>query len=123
MFSGDKQVLSYAHGLAVIRIGFGLYFVSQVIAKIMGNWLTSPNPLSNGFIGPALQNNTAQNFYRPFLEGVVQPNMLLFSQLVTLGELFVAISLTFGLFTRLGGVVGMLLNLNYMLLKGLASNA
>src|SRR3954447_22416916 len=116
-------MLSYAHGLALLRIGFGLYFLSQIYAKVTGGWLSSADPLMRGFIGPSLQNNTAQNFYRPFLENVVQPNALLFSQLVTLGELVVTISLTLGLFTRLGGGLGMWLNLNYMLMKGLANNA
>jgi hypothetical protein len=46
-----------------------------------------------GFIGPALERNMAEGFYRPFLETVVQPNGLLVSQLVVLGEVAVGLSL------------------------------
>jgi len=124
MFGNDHPgVLSYGRGLALLRIGFGLYFLSQVIAKLMANWLGSPEPMLRSGVTAALQNNTAEAIYRPFLEGVVQPNALLFSQLVTLGELAVGISLTLGLFTGLGGVIGAWLNLNYMLMKGLTNNA
>ncbi len=124
MFRGDdERLLGYGQGMALIRIGFGLYFLSQAFAKITGHWLSTADPLLNGFIGPSLKNNTAQGFYRPFLENVVQPNGLLFSQLVTLAELAVAISLILGLFTRFGGLLGAWLNLNYMLMKGLANNA
>ena len=124
MFGRDNpRRLDYAHGLALIRIGFGLYVLSQVLAKLMANWLGSAEPMLRSGVTAALQNNTAEAIYRPFLEGVVQPNALLFSQLVTIGELVVAVSLTLGLFTRLGGILGMWLNLNYMLMKGLANNA
>lgn len=123
MFSGaDPRRLDYVHGLALIRIGFGLYFLSQAYAKLTGGWLATADPLTR-FIGPFLQNNTTQDFYRPFLENVVLPNALLISQLVTIGECGVALSLTLGLFTRLGGMVGMWLNLNYMLMKGLLNGA
>ena len=53
----------------------------------------------------------------------VQPNVLLFSQLVNIGEWAVGLLLLFGLLTRLGAIVGLWLNLNYMLMKGLLNNA
>jgi uncharacterized membrane protein YphA (DoxX/SURF4 family) len=116
------MVLSYGQGIALLRIGFGAYLLSQGVDKLTKNWLTDPGPMSQ-FVGNAVQRGTAEVFYRPFLEGVVLPNGLLFSQLVTLGELAVGISLLLGLFTRVGGLGTAFLVLNYMLLKGLVNNS
>src|SRR5207253_11034456 len=91
--------------------------------KISKGWLSSPQPLLDGFITPSLQRGTAEGFYRPFLENVVVPDGALFSQLVAAGELLVAISLILGLLTRVSTLGIVLLNTDYMLMKGLASNA
>ena len=113
---------SCMHGLALLRIGFGLYFLSTAIDKVSKGWLTDPGPMSQFITGP-LQRGQAEAFYRPFLEGVVLPNALMFSQMVALGELLVGISLTLGLFTVLGSLGSALLVVNYMLMKGMLNNA
>jgi uncharacterized membrane protein YphA (DoxX/SURF4 family) len=115
--------LGYAPGVALLRIGFGLYFLSQGIDKLSKGWLESPKTLLEVYIIPNLQRGNTEAFYRPFLENVVQPNGLLFSQLVTLGELAVGLSLVLGLLTRLGALGSAFLVLNYMLMKGLLNNA
>ncbi|MBX5492326.1 MAG: DoxX family protein [Chloroflexi bacterium] len=116
-------MLGYGEGLALLRMGFGLYFLSNAISKITAGWLATGDPMMRAFIGPALQNNTAEGFYRPFLEGTVAPAAGTFAQLVVWGELLVAVSLILGLFTRLGALGTMFLVLNYMLMKGLLNNA
>jgi thiosulfate dehydrogenase [quinone] large subunit len=112
--------LTSAQSLAVIRIGLGLYFLSFATQKLGGGYLSS-----GAGLGRQLQQglSNSQNFYAPFLAGVVIPNGDFFARLVTLGELFVALTMIFGVLTRAGGLVGMFLNLNYMLMKGLASSA
>jgi uncharacterized membrane protein YphA (DoxX/SURF4 family) len=113
--------LSFGQGLALLRIGFGLYFLSQAIDKIKNNWVSDPAPMTQ-FVGGAVQRGTPELFYRPFLEEVVLPNALLFAQLVTSSELLVGISLVLGLLTRVGALGGAFLVLNYMLTKGLINN-
>jgi thiosulfate dehydrogenase [quinone] large subunit len=110
--------LTSAECLAVIRIGLGLYFLSFAYQKLAGNYLAS-----GAGLGRQLQQGLegSQGFYQPFLSGLVIPNADTFSRLVTLGELCVAVSMILGLLTRAGGIVGILLNLNYMLNKGLLS--
>ena len=108
-------------GLALIRIGFGLYFLANAIDKLIKGWLADPGPISQFIAGP-LQRGQTEVFYRPFLEGVVLPNAVLFSRLVALGELLVGLSLILGLFTVLGSLGSAYLVLNYMLLKGLINN-
>ncbi len=108
--------MTAAQCLAVIRIGLGLYFLSFAIQKLTGNYLST-----GAGLGRQLQQGLpgSQGFYQPFLSSVVIPNADLFARLVALGELCVAVSMILGLLTRAGGIVAILLNLNYMLMKGL----
>ena len=123
------MVISAAKALALCRIGFGLYYLSYAWDKTSKNWLVDAAPMGTFLFGnPNAQPPSrgvvagAEGFYRGFLESAVQPNPLLFSQLVTIGEWVAAILLTLGLLTRLGALIGIWLNLNYMLMKGLVSN-
>ena len=121
--------ITSAQTLALCRIGFGLYFISYAWDKTRNNWLASGAPMA-GFLfgnpnaspptGGVVANSTP--FYADFLRSVVQPNPLPFSQLVTVGEWAAGILLVLGLLTRLGSLVGLWLNLNYVLMKGLAAN-
>ena len=120
--------ITAAQALALCRMGFGLYFLAQAWDKTAKGWLTSGAPLASGLFGnPAAQPPTrgfaanAEPFYRQFLESTVQPNALLFSQLVTIGEWAAGLLLVLGLLTRLGSLVSIWLVLNYMLMKGLPS--
>ena len=117
--------VSAGRGLALLRMAFGLYFVSYALDKTMNGWLGSAGPMTNFLFGNpnatpptrgAVANSTP--FYADFLTNVVQPNAGLFSQLVTIGEWVAGI----GLLTRLGSIVGIILNLNYIFMKGLPAN-
>jgi uncharacterized membrane protein YphA (DoxX/SURF4 family) len=116
------MVLDPGRALALIRIAFGGYFLVQGMSKIQGGWLSSADPLIRTFIAPAIERNTAEGFYRPFLENVVQPNGALFGQIIPIAEVCVGLSLVLGLLVRPSCIVAMFLNLNYMLMKGLANN-
>ena len=121
--------VSAGHGLALLRMAFGLYMISYALDKTMNGWLGSAGPLTNLLFGNpnatpptrgAVVNSTP--FYADFLTNVVQPNPLLFSQLVVIGEWVCGILLLLGLLTRFGAITGIILNLNYMFMKGLAAN-
>jgi thiosulfate dehydrogenase [quinone] large subunit len=121
--------VSAGHGLALCRMAFGLYFISYAFDKTTREWLTSAAPMSMFLFGnPAANPPTrgvipnATPFYADFLTSVVQPNALLFSQLVTIGEWVAGILLLLGLLTRLGSIVGIILNVNYMFMKGVLAN-
>ena len=117
------MALTYGQGVALLRIAFGFYFLTQAVLKLTTGWMDSPKTMLDQYIVPLTQRGATDPFYRPFLEGVVQPNALLFSQLVTIGELLVAISLILGLFTRLGSLGVIFLCLNYWFMKGTLNNA
>lgn len=57
--------------------------------------------------------------YGNFLRAVVRPNAILFGWFTTFTEVFVGLSLFFGVFTRLGALVGTLWSLNLFI--GLAA--
>lgn len=57
-------------------------------------------------------------WYAGFLEGVVVPNYRVFGWLVLLGELAAGIFLLLGLFTNVGAVISIVMNLNYYLAAG-----
>ena len=59
-------------------------------------------------------DHAALGIYGDVIENVVLPNFTLFAWLVFLTELFVGLSLLFGLFTRVGAFVGVLLSLNLL---------
>lgn len=102
--------------LALLRIYVGGVF-------LMAGWPKVTR--EGGFGGPlrgfvervGLENGHA--FYRPFLEGVVLPNVELFTVLVVAGEVLVALSLISGTATRVGASIAALMTANYMFTKGL----
>jgi thiosulfate dehydrogenase [quinone] large subunit len=112
--------LPMGYGLALIRAGAGAYFLSTGYGKLTGNWLNDGQPLTRMLRG-ALPRATP--WYGAFLRGTVLPHAALFARLTTLAELVVGITLLLGLFTQAGAILGVFLNLNYMLMKGLASGA
>jgi thiosulfate dehydrogenase [quinone] large subunit len=109
-----------AHGLALIRAGFGVYLLVSALRKTTTGWLTDGEQLTQ-FVERNLEGAAAG--YGAFLESVVLPNAGIFAQLVVLGEWVAGLSLLFGLLTRMGSLAGMWLLLNFMLAKGLLNDA
>ncbi len=115
--------LDYSQALALLRIGFGGYFLTEGIDKLNKGWLTGGHELLARLTGPqgSLTRGTVEPIYRPFLEQVVVPHASLFSWLIVFGEMTVGLLLVLGLLTRAAAIGGAWLNLNYMLMKGLAN--
>lgn len=61
-------------------------------------------------------------WYASFLQGVVLPNVWLWSHLVTLGELAVGLGLIVGLFTGVAAFFGGFMNLNFLLAGTVSTN-
>jgi len=105
-----------ARGLALLRIGLGVEFGIWASAKTQEGWLQDGSVLAQVLSGYLPQ---AQPAYARFLESVVLPNVDFFARLVTVGEWAAAVTLTLGLYTRAGSLVGMWLVVNFMLMRGL----
>lgn len=105
----------YLWPVAILRILSG-----HMWARTSLFWLRAEDraaSLSNQ-VAPLLESGRPTSWYQPFIEHVVLPNSEIFAVLVTAGEAGVAISLLFGVATRFGAAVAMLLATNYALLYG-----
>ena len=61
-----KRLLSSGHGLALLRIAFGVYFLSSAYEKTAHHWLSDGQPLAKT-LRQALSRS--QPGYRHFLRG------------------------------------------------------
>ena len=107
-----------AEWLAILRIGLGLWWLESVRHKNL------PDFLRGGAMG-WVESLTKDHPIPPFARMVQRVSLatprrrVVTSWLVVIGEFSVGISITLGLFTYVGLIVGMFLNLNYLLLAGL----
>jgi uncharacterized membrane protein YphA (DoxX/SURF4 family) len=108
---------AYGGWLAVVRILTGAIWLIHGIPKFLNSGEFMP---PDGFIVNYVQQGVSRTAgpYHDFLVNVVQPNIGIFAELVRLGEVCVGISLLFGALTRLGGLFGIVLTLNYMAARG-----
>lgn len=100
--------------MVILRVYLGIVFLLAVWSKFGGD---------PGFASrlPIILERMAENshgFYRSFLTAAVLPHATVFAGLIIAGELVAALSLIFGIATRLGAGLAMFLVLNYMLMKG-----
>jgi thiosulfate dehydrogenase [quinone] large subunit len=74
----------------------------------------------SGFLTGALSKTTGPHpdvlpFYAQFLSGFVMHNLVVFSYLVSFGELLVGVALILGAFTGVAAFFGAFMNMNYLL--------
>jgi thiosulfate dehydrogenase [quinone] large subunit len=113
-----KAILSPDRGLALLRIGVGLYFFANGYDKLHAGWLGDSRQLQR-MLQAALRRSPS--WYAHFLQTTVLPHVALFARLVTAGELLVGISLVLGLLTPVGAIGAIFLTTNYMLQSPVAS--
>ncbi|MGC1380555.1 MAG: DoxX family membrane protein, partial [Candidatus Baltobacteraceae bacterium] len=108
---------TYATWLAIVRILTGAIWLLHGVPKFLKSDAFMP---PKGVIVTYVQNGLAKTTgpYHDFLANVVQPHIGLFAELVRLGEVCIGFSLFFGVFTRLGGLLGVLQPLNYIAARG-----
>lgn len=107
----------YGGWLALARFLTGAIWLLHGVPKFLNSAQFMPPA---GAFATYLQNGIvkATGPYHDFLVNTVAPNASLFAELVRFGEVCVGISLLLGLFSRLGGLVGILLPLNYLAARG-----
>ncbi len=115
-FCQEKTCLGF---FALLRVFIGYSFLTAGWQKYLGGWLnpsTGSAPLT-GVLSNWLSGATPMppGWYRNFLVDIAVPNAHLFGILVCLGEVFVGALLLLGLCTRLSGLLGAFMCLNYYL--------
>ena len=108
---------TYAFWLTILRLYAGAFWLMHGIPKFtQSETFMPPSGMIVQFINSSIQNTHGP--YQAFLTNVVLPNIGVFAELVRLGEVITGALLFLGFFTRLGGLTGMVLALNYMTAKG-----
>lgn len=105
-----RVVVIQQRALAAIRIFIGLWFLYSVSGKLSATWVSGYQELMMG-----MAKDGPPGFYAGFLRDVVIPNATGFAYAVILGELAVGVSMVLGLFTAPFALVGVFMNLNFLL--------
>lgn len=102
--------------LGLVRIAIGYLWFTQTRWKMPPNFGCLPDEPAGlcDWVDREIANPKFA-WYQSFLINVVQPNIDLFGWFVYAGELVTAILLTFGLLTRLGGLLGFVQGINLLI--------
>ncbi len=101
--------------LVLLRLYLGAAFLRAAANKIGENWRPWPGWMA-GFIHSQLPHTVP--FYRGFLTAVVVPHAGFLAPAVACAEVAVGCCLLLGLATRGAAIIGAVLTLNYLLMKG-----
>ncbi len=116
---------AFGYAVAFLRIGFGLVFLTNGLAKVAGIPDLSILP---GFLidrdgaEGILRSNTSEHpvgVYKDVIDNVVLENWDLFAVLLTAAEIFIGLSLVLGAFASVGAIMGALfvLHINFSTLE------
>lgn len=86
------------------------------------NGAIAKSPLAEGFDPAKNPHPAVQQWYAELVQNVFLPNATLFSYLVAYGELLVGIALILGIFTHFAALMGVLMNLAYLLAGTTSTN-
>lgn len=100
--------------LAFLRIFLGFMWLSSGLEKVRNGWLVAGDKLVAGASTSPIGPNPVE-WYVSFMEAVVFPNALLFQIMITLGELALAVSLIFGIFSVFGALGSLFMTINFFL--------
>ena len=102
-------------GLAILRIGIGIFFVFEGFGKI--RWLTDTSLLAGQLAGWA-QAVPAGSWSHAYLERLAMPYSSLFARLVPLGELTSGVAMVAGFWTPFFALVAFFMALNFQFASG-----
>jgi len=100
-------------GIAIIRVGFGLVFLTNGIAKLPGQW-DGIHPFpgflitrdgARGILAADTETHPV-GIYKRLIDDVVLANWGVFGSLLTITELTVGVLLILGLFTPIAALTG-----------------
>jgi thiosulfate dehydrogenase [quinone] large subunit len=106
----------------IVRLYVGWEWFSAALEKVTSSaWVgSSAGTAISGFVQGALSktggaNPDVQSWYASFLSSVVLAHPVIWSYVISYGELLVGIALIVGVFTGIAAFFGLFMNLNYLL--------
>lgn len=109
-----QETLLFRFTTGGLRIMYGILWLQQAKWKVPPDFGMKAGDGLWYWLNQAIQHPT-WSVHHAFLTNVVLPNFVLFGYLTLLTEAFIGLSLTLGLFARLGGLVGFLMAINVTL--------
>lgn len=108
------DVLGVHEWLAILRIGIGLWWIKSVFHKDIGKFLRT------GMVSWTVEMAESHPWrgYGNAIKRIVTGSSSWFPYLVFFGELAVGVGLTLGFLTPVSALIGIFLNINYILLAG-----
>jgi uncharacterized membrane protein YphA (DoxX/SURF4 family) len=103
---------------ALLKTIAGVRMATSVFFLLFGEYKVAGSGFAHGAFQTYLQDyiaNSAVDFYRPVLSGLVLPHAVFFGYVVGIVELLIGISLLIGLWVRPACIVGILFLLNMVL--------
>jgi len=103
---------------ALLKTIAGVRMATSVFFLLFGEYKVAGPGFAHGAFQTYLQDyiaNSAVDFYRPVLSGLVLPHAVFFGYVVGIVELLIGISLLIGLWVRPACIVGILFLLNMVL--------
>jgi uncharacterized membrane protein YphA (DoxX/SURF4 family) len=103
---------------ALLKTIAGVRMATSVFFLLFGEYKVAGPGFAHGAFQAYLQDyiaNSAVDFYRPVLSGLVLPHAVFFGYVVGIVELLIGISLLIGLWVRPACIVGILFLLNMVL--------
>jgi len=103
---------------ALLKTIAGVRMATSVFFLLFGEYKVAGPGFAHGAFQTYLQDyiaNSAVDFYRPLLSGLVLPHAVFFGYVVGIVELLIGISLLIGLWVRPACIVGILFLLNMVL--------
>lgn len=105
---------SHTFFIAILRIFLGYKWLISGYSKIQDGWLSSPDFLVSGATSSPIGPN-AVGWYETFMETVVMQYPMIFQPIIVFTEIAIGISLFFGLFSVLGALASIFMNINFFL--------
>jgi uncharacterized membrane protein YphA (DoxX/SURF4 family) len=102
-------------GLAILRIGIGIFFIFEGIGKI--RWFTDPSILA-GQLDGWLHAVPPGSLSQLYLQRLAIPGVAIFARLVPLGEITSGAAMVFGFWTPLFAFVAFFMALNFQFASG-----
>ena len=130
---------AFTHFLTANRASAPLWLIVRLYLGyewFMAGWVKVTNPAwfgtdagaaLNGFVQGALVKTAGahpdvQGWYASFLQSTVLPHLMVWSNVVAVGEVLVGVGLIVGLFTGIAAFFGFFMNLNFMLAGTVSMN-
>lgn len=111
--SGSSTRSGATHGLRLLALMLGVYFVFQGLGKLA--WLTNSRPLTQQLEQWMRDAAPASRWY---IDTIAIPGVPLFARVVVLGECFAGLAMIVGFWIRLAAALALVVVLNFHFASG-----